>query len=91
MSFWQILGRLAVSDQGETIQQLSDTTSVSSDGHHTIIHIGINARENRTRQRHPSARLHGLGRQRLDTSRQGGRQDRCQSRRQGHTEKRQSH
>ncbi len=32
MSFWQILGRLAVSDRGETIQRVSDTTSVSSDG-----------------------------------------------------------
>ena len=32
MSFWQILGRLAVSDEGKTIQRVSDTTSVSSDG-----------------------------------------------------------
>ena len=32
MSFWQILGRLAVSDGGATIQRISDTTSVSSDG-----------------------------------------------------------
>ena len=32
MSFWQILGRFAVSDTGETLQKLSDTTSVSSDG-----------------------------------------------------------
>ena len=32
MSFWQILGRLAVSDGGETIQRISDTTSISSDG-----------------------------------------------------------
>jgi hypothetical protein len=32
MSFWQILGRFAVSDAGETLQKLSDTTSVSSDG-----------------------------------------------------------
>ena len=32
MSFWQILGRLAVSNEGETIQRVSDTTSVSSDG-----------------------------------------------------------
>jgi hypothetical protein len=32
MSFWQILGRLAVSSKGETIQRVSDTTSVSSDG-----------------------------------------------------------
>lgn len=32
MSFWQILGRLAVSREGETIQRVSDTTSVSSNG-----------------------------------------------------------
>ena len=32
MSFWQILGRFAVSDKGETLQKISDTTSVSSDG-----------------------------------------------------------
>ena len=32
MSFWQILGRFAFSDKGETIQKVSDTTSVSSDG-----------------------------------------------------------
>jgi len=32
MSFWQILGRLAVSNEGETIQRVSDNTSVSSDG-----------------------------------------------------------
>ena len=32
MPFWQILGRLAVSDEGETIQRVSDTTSVSSNG-----------------------------------------------------------
>ena len=32
MSFWQILGGLAVSDSGETIHRVSDTTSVSSDG-----------------------------------------------------------
>ena len=32
MAFWQILGRLAVSSDGETIQRLSDTTSVSSNG-----------------------------------------------------------
>ena len=30
MSFWQIFGKSAVSDQGETIQRLGDTTSVSS-------------------------------------------------------------
>jgi hypothetical protein len=34
MSFWQILGRLAFSDKGETIQKVSDTNSVSSDGDH---------------------------------------------------------
>ena len=32
MSFWQILGRLAVSRDGETIHRVSDNTSVSSDG-----------------------------------------------------------
>ncbi len=32
MSFWQILGRFAVSDTGETLQKLLATTSVSSDG-----------------------------------------------------------
>ncbi len=32
MPIWQILGRLAVSNEGETIQRISDTTSVSSDG-----------------------------------------------------------
>ena len=32
MSFWQIFGQSAVSDQGETIQRLGDATSVSSKG-----------------------------------------------------------
>jgi hypothetical protein len=32
MSFWNFLGRMAISDKGETIQRISDTTSVSSDG-----------------------------------------------------------
>jgi len=32
MSFWQILGKFGVSDQGETIQQLSNNKSFSSDG-----------------------------------------------------------
>ena len=32
MSFWQILGRFAVSEAGETLQKHSNTTSVSSDG-----------------------------------------------------------
>lgn len=32
MSFWNILGKFAVSDKGETIQKVSDTTSISSDG-----------------------------------------------------------
>ena len=32
MSFWQILGRFALSDTVETLQKLSDTTSVSTDG-----------------------------------------------------------
>jgi hypothetical protein len=32
MSFWQILGSFAFSDKGVTIQKVSDTTSISSDG-----------------------------------------------------------
>ncbi len=32
MSFWNIFGNLAVSDEGKTIQKVSDTLSVSSDG-----------------------------------------------------------
>ena len=32
MSFWQIFGKSAVSDQGKTIQRLGDSTSVSSKG-----------------------------------------------------------
>jgi hypothetical protein len=32
MSFWRIFGKSAVSDQGETIQRLGDSTSVSSNG-----------------------------------------------------------
>jgi hypothetical protein len=32
MSIWNIFGRLAVSDTGETIQKVSSTTSVSSEG-----------------------------------------------------------
>jgi len=32
MSFWNIFGKTAVSDEGETIQKLSDTFSVSSEG-----------------------------------------------------------
>jgi hypothetical protein len=32
MSFWNIFGRFAVSDTGETIQKVSDNTSISSDG-----------------------------------------------------------
>jgi len=32
MSFWNFLGRMAISDEGETIQRISDATSVSSDG-----------------------------------------------------------
>jgi hypothetical protein len=32
MSFWQIFGKSAVSDQGETIQRLDDSTSLSSKG-----------------------------------------------------------
>jgi hypothetical protein len=32
MSFWQIFGKYAVSDQGETIQRLGGSSSVSSKG-----------------------------------------------------------
>ena len=32
MSFWQIFGKSAVSDQGETIRRLGNSTSVSSKG-----------------------------------------------------------
>ena len=32
MAFWQIFGKSAASDQGETIQRLGDSTSVSSKG-----------------------------------------------------------
>ena len=40
MSIWQIFGKYAVSDQGETIQRLSGSTSVSSKG--TIFnHLGL--------------------------------------------------
>jgi len=39
MSFWQLLGRIAVSSEGETIQRVSDTTFLSSDGT-TYIRMG---------------------------------------------------
>jgi len=32
MSFWNIFGKFATSDEGETIHRISDTTSVSSNG-----------------------------------------------------------
>ena len=32
MSFWQILGNSAISDQGETIQRMGSSTSISSKG-----------------------------------------------------------
>ena len=32
MSFWNIFGRFAVSDKGETIQKVSDSISIASDG-----------------------------------------------------------
>ena len=32
MSFWNIFGKFAVSDIGETIHKVSDTTSISSEG-----------------------------------------------------------
>ncbi len=31
MSFWQFLGNIAVSDQGKTVQRMSENMSVSSD------------------------------------------------------------
>jgi hypothetical protein len=41
MAFWQIFGKSAVSDQGETIQRLGNSTSVSSKG--TVFsHMGTN-------------------------------------------------
>jgi hypothetical protein len=42
MSFWQIFGKSAVADDGETIQRLGDSTSISSNG--TIFnHLGSTA------------------------------------------------
>lgn len=41
MSFWNFLGRMAISDKGETIQRISDTTSVSSSGN-TYTTLGNN-------------------------------------------------
>jgi hypothetical protein len=32
MSFWNIFGKFSVSDSGETIHKVSETTSISSDG-----------------------------------------------------------
>jgi hypothetical protein len=32
MTFWQILGQWAYSDSGESIQKVSDTTFISSEG-----------------------------------------------------------
>lgn len=32
MSFWQFLGNLAASDEGKTIQRVSENTSISTDG-----------------------------------------------------------
>jgi hypothetical protein len=32
MSFWNIFGKFAVSDKGEMIHKISDTTSISSEG-----------------------------------------------------------
>ena len=32
MSFWNLWGRMAVSSEGQTIQKINDTTSVSNDG-----------------------------------------------------------
>ena len=41
MSFWNIFGNMAVSDKEETIQRVSDNTSVSRDGT-TYTHTGSN-------------------------------------------------
>jgi hypothetical protein len=32
MSFWNIFGRIATSERGETIERISSTTSISSNG-----------------------------------------------------------
>ncbi len=32
MSFWNIFGNMAVSEEGKTIQKISDSFSISSDG-----------------------------------------------------------
>ena len=32
MAFWHIFGRFAMSDEGETIQRISESTSISSNG-----------------------------------------------------------
>lgn len=32
MSFWQILGRLAVSSEGQTLEKVSPHTAIASDG-----------------------------------------------------------
>jgi hypothetical protein len=41
MSFWNIFGRVAVSDEGETITRISDNISVSSNGT-TYTRMGVN-------------------------------------------------
>ena len=41
MSFWNLLGNFAVSDQGETIIKMGDTFSVSSSGT-TYTRMGVN-------------------------------------------------
>ena len=41
MSFWNLFGNFAVSDQGETITKLNDTFSVSSNGT-TYTRMGVN-------------------------------------------------
>jgi len=40
MSFWQIMGRLAVSSDGRTINKVNETTSVSDDGT-TYTRVGL--------------------------------------------------
>ena len=41
MSFWNIFGRVAVSDEGETITHVGDNISVSSNGT-TYTRMGVN-------------------------------------------------
>ena len=44
MSFWNIFSKFAVSDTGATIQKVSDTTSISSDGRFSAFFATIRRR-----------------------------------------------